>query len=209
MLTAGLDLAGRELSPPAVAIAARYVFLLGLLANGFFLHRRGKGIQAVVVAVEEAAHELGLISAVLVRLEREQFQSPLLARLRASLDVEGEPPSRRLARLKHLAEQLDSRDNVFVRMLELFILWTPQLAAEVEDWRAHSGPAVRRWLEAVGRDGGAGSLASHAFEHPADPFPEFADAAPVHRGGSHRPSAAAGGSGGPQRHAARRRACRS
>src|SRR5260370_39846418 len=106
-------------------------------------------------------------------MEREQFRCPLLAELRSSLDVEGEAPSRRLARLKRLVEYLDSRDNVFVRVLEPFLLWTPHLALKVEDWRAHSGAAVRRWLHAAGEMEALCSLASHAYEHPADPFAEF------------------------------------
>ncbi len=114
----------------------------------------------------------------LCRVEKEQFHSPLLAQLRAGLDAEGEPPSRRLARLKRLMEYLDSRDNVFVRILEVFILWTPHMALKVEHWRQHSGSAVRRWLNAAGELEALCSLASHAFEHPADPFPEFSEQAP-------------------------------
>ena len=116
--------------------------------------------------------------------------APLLAGLRASLDAEGEPPSRQLARLKRLVENLDSRDNVVVRVLEPFILWTPHLAVRVEDWRAQSGTAVRRWLQAAGEMEALCSLASHAFEHPADPFPEFVPEGPVDRSRSHRPPAA-------------------
>jgi DNA mismatch repair ATPase MutS len=115
---------------------------------------------------------------VLIRLEREQFRSPLLARLRGSLNADGEPPSRRLAHLKRLMEYLDSRDNVFVRILEVVTLWTPHCAYAVEAWRAHSGPAVRRWLTATGEMEALCSLASHAFEHPADPFPEFSSESP-------------------------------
>jgi DNA mismatch repair ATPase MutS len=48
----------------------------------------------------------------------------------------------------------------------------------VEDWRRESGPAVRRWLTAVGEIEALCSLASHAFEHPDDPFPEFAENGP-------------------------------
>jgi hypothetical protein len=156
----------------------RDLFLVALLVNGWFLYRQSGALGAAVSAVEEAAHELGLLSEVLVRMEREPFRSPLLAGLRASLDVAGEPPSRQLARLKRLVENLDSRDNVFVRVLEPFILWTPHLALQVEDWRALSGNAVRRWLHAAGEMEALCSLASHAFEHPADPFPEFAPEGP-------------------------------
>jgi hypothetical protein len=173
ILTSGLDWTGILDLPPAAAMAGRYLLILGLLANGFYMRRIGKAVDSIVAAVDKAAHQLGLLSAVLARLEREQFQSPLLARLRATLDTQGHSSSGRLARLAHLAERLDSRDNLFVRMLEMFILWTPRLAAQVEDWRRESGRAVRGWLETVGEIEALNSLASHAFEHPADTFAEF------------------------------------
>jgi DNA mismatch repair ATPase MutS len=75
-------------------------------------------------------------------------------------------------------EYLDSRDNLFVRFAEFFILWTPHLAIKVEDWRRDSGPSVRRWLVALGEMEALCSLASHAFEHPDDPFPEFTTESP-------------------------------
>ena len=156
----------------------RDLFLVALLVNGWFLYRQSGALGAAVSAVEEAAHELGMLSEVLVRMEREPFRCPLLGGLRESLDVAGEPPSRQLARLKRLVENLDSRDNVFVRVLEPFILWTPHVALQVEDWRALSGNAVRRWLHAAGEMEALCSLASHAFDHPADPFPEFAQEGP-------------------------------
>lgn len=155
------------------AALSRDVVFVVLLVNGAFRYRWRKRIGAVVAAVEEAAHELGLLTEVLVRLERVRFQAPLLAELRASLDAEGEPPSKRIARLNRLMEYLDSRDNVFVRVADVFILWTPHLALKVEDWRRHSGTVVRRWLTATGEIEALCSLASHAFEHPGDPFPEF------------------------------------
>jgi len=153
-------------------------FLVALILTGWFLYRHHGQMGRIVSAVEEAAHELGLMSEILVRLERERFTSPMLARMSASLECEGEPPSKKLARLKRLTELLESRDNTFVRVLEPFVLWTPHLALRVEDWRAHSGAAVRRWLEAAGEMEALCSLASHAFEHPDDKFPEFADEGP-------------------------------
>ena len=154
------------------------IFLAALLANGWFLHRHRGEAARVVGEVEEAGGELQLLSNVLGRLERERFQTPMLAALRTGLDVEGEPPSRRLAHLRRLIEYLDSRDNVIVRTLEVFILWTPHLAVRVEAWRRHSGPAVRRWLTAVGEIEALSSLASHAFEHPEDVFPEIVEGPP-------------------------------
>ena len=169
----------RVVSVPENLVAAlRDLFLAMLLANGYFSFRIRKRVEAVVAAVEEAAHELGLLSQVLVRLEREQFRSPVLTGLRGSLDTEGDPPSKRLKRLRRLMEFVDSRDHLFVRIAELFIFWTAHCAYAVEAWRRHSGHTVRHWLRATGEIEALCALASHAFEHPADPFPEFAAEAP-------------------------------
>jgi hypothetical protein len=157
---------------------ARDIFLVAIVANGWFLHRHKHEFGAVAGAVEEAAHELRLLSEVLVRLERERFHSALLAKLEAGLRAEEEPPSARIAQLNRLMDYLDSRDHALVRIAEIFILWTPHLTFKLEDWRQTSGAAVRRWLTATGEMEALCSLASHAFEHPADPFPEFADDGP-------------------------------
>jgi hypothetical protein len=161
-------------SEPA-SLLLRDIFLVALAVNGTFLYRVDKRITAVVGAAEEAIHELGLLSEVLVRLERESFRSPLLAALRASLDAEGAPPSQRIGRLNRLMELLDSRHHVLVRLAEPFVLWTTHLAFAAEAWRRHSGPVVRRWLAATGEMEALCSLASHAYEHPEDPFPEFVE----------------------------------
>jgi hypothetical protein len=155
------------------SILLRDFFLVALSINILFRYRIRHQVAAIVAAVEESAHELKLLSQVLVRLERETFQSPLLTGLHRSLDSEGAPPSRRLARLNRLMELLDSRDHLLLRVAEPFTLWTPHLAFAVEHWRRHSGTAVRRWLTATGEIEALCSIASHAFEHPEDPFPEF------------------------------------
>ncbi len=155
----------------------RDLFLLTLVANGYFFHRIRQRVETVVAGAEQAAHGLGLLSQALIRMEREQFNSQLLAQLRRSLETEGEPPSRRLAKLQRRMEYLDSRENLFVRILEIFIFWTAHCAFALEAWRRCSGPAVRRWLTATGEIEALCALASHAFEHPADPFPEFSEAA--------------------------------
>jgi hypothetical protein len=164
--------------PEPMTMAARDFFLLALLANLIFLYRIRPRVEAVVGAVDEAAHELGLVSEVLLLLEAEKFHAPLLAELRSSLDTDGAAPSQRLARLRRIVDCLDSRENIFVRTMEPFILWTPYWAIQAEKWRRESGAAVRRWLTAMGAIEALSSLASHAFEHPDDPFPEFVDNGP-------------------------------
>lgn len=164
----------------AVAAAAvwavwgvRLPFLLVALAEaGFFLAMRRR-VGRVLQEVEGAAHDLALLSLVLVRLERERFASPRLTKLRADLDTEGRPPSRRIGRLKRIMELVDSRDNLVVRIFGPFLLYSVHLAFALEAWRGKSGPAARRWIMAVAEMEALSSLAGYAYEHPADPFPEI------------------------------------
>jgi DNA mismatch repair ATPase MutS len=75
-------------------------------------------------------------------------------------------------------EYLDSKGNLIVKSIDPFVLWTFQCACAVEAWRKRTGPAVRRWLAAVGEFEALSSLGGYAYEHPADVFPEFADTSP-------------------------------
>ncbi len=134
--------------------------------------------ESVAHAVQSAAHDLGLLAGVLGRLEAEQFAAPRLVELRRSLDSEGLPPSRWIARLNRLVEYLDSRTNMFVASIDLFVFWTLQCACAVEIWRRRTGPAVRRWLAAVGEFEALLSLGCYVYEHPADVFPEFTAVSP-------------------------------
>ena len=52
---------------------------------------------------------------------------------------------------------------------------TAQLALAVESWRRAAGPAVLRWMAAVGEVEALSSLATFHFEHPEYPFPSIVD----------------------------------
>jgi hypothetical protein len=135
-------------------------------------------VGKIVSAVESATSDLALLAGVLARLEGEEFTAPRLVELREALQSQGWPPSRWITRLSRLMEYLDSRRNMFVRTVDPFVLWTLQCACAVETWRKRTGPAVRRWLATVGEFEVLSSLGGYAYEHPADVFPEFAEASP-------------------------------
>ena len=135
-------------------------------------------VGTAVNAAESAARDMGPLASVLARLEVEQFAAPRLVQLRAALDSQGLPPSRAIAQLNRLIEYLDSRRNMFVGLIDLFTLYTLQCACAVEAWRKRNGPAVRRWLAAVGELEALLSLGCYAYEHPGDVFPEFVESSP-------------------------------
>jgi hypothetical protein len=160
----------------------RSPFLILFVCDAAFAYHWRHWLDPVVAAVDEAAHELSLLAAVLERLERERFHTPRLTALRGALDVEGHPASRRIARLNRILELLDSSDHLLMRVIGPFLLYKPQVAFALEQWRRESGPLVRRWLAAVGELEALSALAGYAFEHPSDPFPEFSAEGPCFAG---------------------------
>jgi len=157
----------------------RTFFLLMFLAVAGYIVKVRRQVAHVVRGVEEASKDLAILAKVLALVERENFQSPLLARLRAELETEGHRPSRRIARLRRLVELIESYDNVVVRVFGTLLLYVQHLAFAAEDWRGHSGKAVRRWLRAVGEFEALSSLAGFAYEHPDDAFPEITEEGPL------------------------------
>jgi hypothetical protein len=150
-------------------------FLVAFILGRAFAFRLRAQVEHVISAVDTPGRDLMLLSEVLSRLERERFSSPRLIELRAALDVEGLAPSRQIANLNRLIDLLDAQRNLIFRPLAIILLWPIQFAIAIERWRQSSGPAVARWLAAVGELEALNSLSSYSYEHAQDPFPELAE----------------------------------
>ena len=150
----------------------------GLALAGFLRPR----VDHVLNAVERRERGLELLALVLRRLEHERFRSPLLARLRAELETGGQSPWKRIARLARLAQMNASRHNMLFAPIAALALLGTQLAFAMERWRAKSGLAVGRWLDALGAMEALSSLAGYAWEQPGDPFPEIVEQGPCFDG---------------------------
>ncbi len=132
-------------------------------------------VAQVRSASETPAHGLGILSLMLERLEREQFEAPLLKNLRAALDVKGLPASKRIARLEHWIDWLDSGDHILVRIIRPIVLWFEQIAMGIEAWRRENGARVGQWLGGVAEFEALSSLASICFERPHWAFPALSE----------------------------------
>ncbi|HEY6306108.1 MAG TPA: mismatch repair protein [Candidatus Angelobacter sp.] len=157
--------------------------LLVLLTEGAVMYRLRKPMEEVLHGAEHALRDLALLSGVLTRVEQHSFQSPRLLALQRALTSHeggaagGMSASRAIARLGTIGDLIDSRDNLFVRVFDVPLMYSVQLALAAERWRRAHGPEVRGWLEAIGEIEAMLSLAAYSYEHPADPFPEFAEGA--------------------------------
>ncbi|HYN06781.1 MAG TPA: hypothetical protein VES67_05290 [Vicinamibacterales bacterium] len=164
-----------QLDADTFAVLRIYVLVVFAVCGAVVWRLRAR-TEAILGDAGEAAHGLGLLAGVVGRLEAERFAGGRLAELRAALDVEGLPPSRRLARLNALMDLVDSRDHLFVRLVGSLLMWDLHLVYAIERWRRMSGPALRRWLAAVGEMEALLSLAGYSYEHPDDVFPDLLSA---------------------------------
>ena len=155
-----------------------WYFVLAVVGVALVQMRLRPIAARIFEGVEHAARDIALLGAVLAWFESERFHAPRLAELRVRLDLDGNPPSRQVAQLTRLMEQVDSRHNLFARLIGFFLVWDVHLAHAVERWRLASGPKLGTWLDTVGELEALASLAGYRFERPADAWPELVDGAP-------------------------------
>ncbi len=144
-----------------------------LLAELGLVYALRRTVRPVIQEAEAACRDLGVLSGLLQRLEREEFSAGRLRRLRAALERGGAPASAVIARLDRLVVLVDSGRNQLFAPFAFLLLWDIQLAGRIEEWRRRHGPSVPGWLDAVSELEALSSLAGYAYEHPADPFPEL------------------------------------
>lgn len=154
-------------------------FFAVLGINTVLARRLKQPLLETLYRTEHAFEDLDLLSAVLARLEGEKFSSPRLQTLGQQLVSERMPPSRAIGKLRTIIDFSYSRENLILRVLDLPLLYSVQVAFWAEAWRRRHGTAVRRWLDATGQVEALISLASYNYEHPADPFPEFSSGSAV------------------------------
>jgi MutS domain V len=164
---------------------ANYVPVLTILVvQAVVFGRLWKRAVAVISGVNCNAEGLELFSKILQRIEREPLASPRLQQLVAELKQGPEPASRAVRRFARIVYRIDVRDSLTGRILDLFLM-TLQTALAAEAWRRRHGRRLRVWIDVVAEIEALLSLATYSFEHPADPFPEFAvatDSAPLFAG---------------------------
>jgi uncharacterized membrane protein len=137
-----------------------------------------KRVLQIVAGAGTPGHDLRTFSLILQRLEHEQFALPLLKQLRAGLDVEGLPASKRIAQLKRWMDLLDSSEHLLLRLIGPGVLWREQIAMGIETWRRRHGEHVARWVRSVAEFEALSSFAAIKFERPLWTFPAFKQGEP-------------------------------
>ncbi|PRP94465.1 Endonuclease MutS2 [Enhygromyxa salina] len=169
---------------PALAVAGVVAWAMGLgvwallvvLGIEAWVYRSlGDTLARVAGPADRNSHELGVLAAVLARVERERFEDPRLVELRDALRTDDLGAGDAVAGLRRLAGWYEAQRNGLFAPIALVLMWGPNFALAIERWRRRHGPQIVAWIAALGEIEALSSLASHAFENPDDVFPEILD----------------------------------
>lgn len=136
-------------------------------------------VAATLATVENAYEGLKGLSALLGRIESEQFEAPGLRTMAAALSSHAErtahglSASRTLAKLATVANFVEARRNPLLTPLLLLLMYPQLTALAAERWRSAHGRVIGAWLKVLGEFEALLSLARFSYEHPQYPFPEF------------------------------------
>jgi hypothetical protein len=142
-------------------------------------HRIYNRWDAAADAIEEAAHDLDILSGVLRLIDEGQFSVTRLNEIQARLRHANYSPADAIHKLDRIVGYIESRRNPAMRLFDVLMFWNVQCVFLAESWQQEFGPHIRGWLEAVGEFEALLSLASYSFEHPDDVLPEFVEHGPL------------------------------
>jgi hypothetical protein len=146
---------------------------------GIVLRTRG-WVGPIISRIEAAADDLGLFRQLIEALETRTFSAERLRQVQAKLLSDGRAPSRHLARLERLVSILEQfQHNPYAGLVALPLMARAQCAVLIDRWHARHRQHLAAWLEAVGELEAFAALATHAFEHPADPYPALTETGPL------------------------------
>lgn len=168
----------------AIAAVATFIYALAthnylavvivLVVEGLVIHRRYyKPSRLATQGIGATGKALRTIAELARTIEREEFASPRLQALAANFCADGRYASAALRRLATIADWIDARESMFIKIIDLPLLYTIQCGFAAERWRRQAGAEVPRWLDAIGEIEALLSIAAFAYERPDDPFPEF------------------------------------
>lgn len=162
----------------ATGLLPSSVVFVWLAVQALIASRIRHSVHRVVRAVDAAAHELGLLAALLDCIEATSFRAPLLRELQGTIRGASARPSRQLRRLRRLIAARDALRNELLRPIGALLLVRTQLAIAIDRWHSAHGDHVVSWVRAVGALEALASVATYAHEHPDHAWPVVADGPP-------------------------------
>jgi hypothetical protein len=163
---------------PATALGAAGAAHLGMLSSWVpvaivvvelaILRALRDRLHAITSVAERSERELERLLPLFVAAATQPRATPQLMRLAATLGGADAAVRGLRARVTFL----QSRVNLIVALVAPVLMWDLHGALLLDAWRRRHGRELGPWLAALGELEGLHSLATYAFEHPDDAWPE-------------------------------------
>lgn len=176
ILAAGLAIAATATFVYALATYFYLPLLVVLGCEGVMMLAYYKPAKAATQAMGCSGKGLKLLTEIVSEIEPHTFASSRLRALAEDLHDHRNAASNAFRSLATIADWIDARESMFVKIVDIPLLYTVQVGLAAEQWRRRSGASIAQWLEAIAQIEALLCIATYAFEHPQDPFPEFATA---------------------------------
>ena len=148
--------------------ALRMMALIGILEGSLAFSLRSR-VLLVLENLRLPARRLESLRQMCLLLERERPESPWLLQMQQKL----QGSAKQIAGLQYLVRMRELRDNEYFFWLLFPLLWNTQWTMRIERWRQTHGHELLQYLLVLGEFEALMSIAVHAYENPADPFPEL------------------------------------
>jgi hypothetical protein len=160
-------------------VSERWLFAWLVVQIGVVLRARS-WVNPVLSRVEAAAADLGLFRQLIAIIEQRTFEAPRLRALHMRLISDGGRPSAHIAWLQKIVSIVEQCEhNPYARLIALPLVVRSQCAVLIDRWHARHRRQLATWLDVVGELEAFAALATHRYEHPADPFPSLSGTGPI------------------------------
>ncbi|MFT5602570.1 MAG: DNA mismatch repair ATPase MutS [Flavobacteriales bacterium] len=145
-------------------------FLLGLIITGGFL----KNIAKFNTDINRIADTIDTNSALLRKIEGEQFESEILQELQKNNASTSTKSSQILSDLKKKVDLFNNRNNLIVGVFgNALLLWDVQTIFRLDNWIESYKDKIQLWFDSVYAFDAQISLANYAYNHTEHIFPEL------------------------------------
>ena len=141
-------------------------------ALALFLRRR---VRSILDGLRLPARRLESLRQMCRLIEHERAGSQLLVLIQRKL--QGSPEH--ISSLQRLVRLRELRDNDLFFYPALLLLWSTQWTMQIERWRQLHGRDLLQYLTVLGEFEALMAIAAHAYENPADPYPELVGQCPL------------------------------
>ncbi|HXR82798.1 MAG TPA: hypothetical protein VN722_00665 [Hanamia sp.] len=149
------------------------IFYATLFIFAAIAYQINKFVAPIHQELSKAAEELSTLSTAIASIEKENFESNLLQKMKATF-MENKSSSENILKLKKILDRLDIRYNLVLSApLNILLLWNLQQVLDLEKWKKNQQNNFNQWFETLAEFEALNSFAVLYFNQPEWIFPEI------------------------------------